>query len=172
MSIVSISNSVFRGFKTDIKAKGLSEFVCRKNDFRNSETGVEVTHSTNAYILSNNFTRTNYSIDLRNSVLDDNSNHSIGNNIDTNKFYYLFDGMSQYENKKEVLKAEQYMPGISITLNKLLEFYTDTDFTVPVDINDPYSTKNKKVTKVINTEPVPVSEVPGPEIFTEIITTV
>ena len=102
MSIVSISNSVFRGFKTDIKAKGLSEFVCRKNDFRNSETGVEVTHSTNAYILSNNFTRTNYSIDLRNSVLDDNSNHSIGNNIDTNKFYYLFDGMSQYENKKEV----------------------------------------------------------------------
>ena len=51
-------------------------------------------------------------------------------------------------NKKEVLKAEQYMPGISITLNKLLEFYTDTDFNVPVDINDPYAIKNKKITVV------------------------
>ena len=41
------------------------------------------------------------------------------------------------QNKKEVIKAEQYMPGISIILNKLLEFYTDTDFTIPIDINDP-----------------------------------
>ena len=40
------------------------------------------------------------------------------------------------QNKKEVIKAEQYMPGISIILNKLLEFYTDTDFTIPIDIND------------------------------------
>jgi hypothetical protein len=41
------------------------------------------------------------------------------------------------KNKKEILNAEQYMPGISLTLNNPLAFYTDTEYKVPTDINDP-----------------------------------
>lgn len=38
-------------------------------------------------------------------------------------------------NQRALRAAEQKLPGISIKLNNLLEFYTDTDFTVPTDIN-------------------------------------
>jgi hypothetical protein len=39
------------------------------------------------------------------------------------------------KNRNAVHNAEQRMPGISKKLSNLLEFYTDTDFVVPRDIN-------------------------------------
>ena len=39
------------------------------------------------------------------------------------------------KNKNSVINAERRMPGISSKLSNLLEFYTDTDFVVPRDIN-------------------------------------
>jgi hypothetical protein len=39
------------------------------------------------------------------------------------------------KNKKQILAAEFTLPGISKKLNNPLEFYTDTDFIVPRDIN-------------------------------------
>ena len=39
------------------------------------------------------------------------------------------------KNKNSVINAERRMPGISSKLSNLLEFYIDTDFVVPRDIN-------------------------------------
>lgn len=38
-------------------------------------------------------------------------------------------------NQQRVNVAERTMPGISTKLNNLIEFYSDTDFIVPIDIN-------------------------------------
>jgi hypothetical protein len=39
------------------------------------------------------------------------------------------------KNKNSVINTDRRMPGISSKLSNLLEFYTDTDFVVPRDIN-------------------------------------
>ena len=39
------------------------------------------------------------------------------------------------KNRSELIKAEQKLSGISIKLNNLLEFYTDTEYSIPRDIN-------------------------------------
>jgi uncharacterized membrane protein len=39
------------------------------------------------------------------------------------------------ENSKAIKQLEQTLPGLSNKLNNPLEFYTDTDFVVPADIN-------------------------------------
>lgn len=39
------------------------------------------------------------------------------------------------KNKQEVNKAEQSMPGINLYITNYLQFYSDTDFIVPKDIN-------------------------------------
>ena len=41
----------------------------------------------------------------------------------------------QTKNKKQIQYAAQTLPGIGLVLNNLLEYYTDTDYSVPVDIN-------------------------------------
>lgn len=57
-----------------------------------------------------------------------------GNTQDT-----ILNGSKQFgiisKNRNEVVNAERRMPGISKKLSNLLEFYTDTDFVVPRDIN-------------------------------------
>lgn len=57
-----------------------------------------------------------------------------GNTQDT-----ITNGSKQFgiisKNKNSVTNVEQRMPGISKKLSNLLEFYTDTDFVVPRDIN-------------------------------------
>ena len=39
------------------------------------------------------------------------------------------------QNRNMLISAEQKFPGISVKLNNLLEFYTNTEFKVPADIN-------------------------------------
>lgn len=39
------------------------------------------------------------------------------------------------KNRQSLLNVEKLMPGITTKLSNLLEFYTDTDFVVPRDIN-------------------------------------
>jgi hypothetical protein len=39
------------------------------------------------------------------------------------------------KNRQALLNVEKFMPGLSTKLSNLLEFYTDTDFVVPRDIN-------------------------------------
>jgi len=41
----------------------------------------------------------------------------------------------QSKNRQSILNVEKLMPGITTKLSNLLEFYTDTDFIVPRDIN-------------------------------------
>ena len=41
----------------------------------------------------------------------------------------------QSKNRQSILNVEKLMPGITTKLSNLLEFYTDTDFVVPRDIN-------------------------------------
>lgn len=57
-----------------------------------------------------------------------------GNTQDT-----MINGSKQFgivsKNRNAVVNAERRMPGITSKLSNLLEFYTDTDFVVPRDIN-------------------------------------
>lgn len=39
------------------------------------------------------------------------------------------------QNRSTLITAERKLPGIATKLNNLLEFYTDTDYKVPADIN-------------------------------------
>jgi hypothetical protein len=41
----------------------------------------------------------------------------------------------QTKNKKQIQYASQTIPGIGLVLNNLLEYYTDADYSTPVDIN-------------------------------------